>query len=167
MTAEDIIRLLHLTPLEPEGGFFNEVYRSTASLSANILPARYSGTRPLATAIYYLFTPKTFSAMHRVRGDEIFHFYLGDPVEQIQLFPDGSGAIFTCGTDLKNGQRPLGSVLGNVWQGSRLKPGGTFALMGTTMSPGFHRDDFELGQRDGLIRQYPAYAEYIRYLTRK
>src|SRR5207245_2095434 len=106
-------------------------------LPAASLPARYGTDRWAGTAIYYLLTPDTFSALHRLPTDEVYHFYLGDPVEMLQLWPDGSGRVGTLGQDVRAGQLLQVIVPRGVWQGSRLRPGGAFALLGTTMAPGF------------------------------
>jgi len=113
-TADEVIRLLDLKPLTIEGGFFRETYRSPDLID---LP-RYSSQRSLATAIYYLITPETFSRMHRVPGEEIFHFYLGDPVEMLQLDPDGTGEIITMGQHLAAGMKLQHIVPGGWWQGA-------------------------------------------------
>jgi hypothetical protein len=126
----------------------------------------YEEPRSLSTAIYYLLTPETFSQMHRVPGAEIFHFYLGDPVEMIQIGPDGSGEMIVMGSDIESGMRLQHVVSGGFWQGARLLPGGTFALMGTTMSPGFDYADYETGTREELLRMFPQHSGTIRVLTR-
>jgi predicted cupin superfamily sugar epimerase len=113
-----------------------------------------------------MITPETFSALHRLPGSEIFHFYLGDPAIMLQLLPDGSSRTITLGSDLASGQQPQVVVLGGVWQGCKLALGGKFALMGTTMSPGFDYADYENGNGDELIAQYPGAAELIRQYTR-
>ncbi len=165
ITAADIIRTLKMSPHPIEGGYFAETYRSAASVAPSALPVPagtpYPANRSLATAIYYLLTADTFSAMHRVRGDEMFHFYLGDPVEMLQLHPDGSGEIIVLGQDVVAGMKPQHNVPGGVWQGSRLSAGGSFALLGTTMSPGFDYADYESGHRDPLIALYPSFAAEI------
>ena len=101
--------------------------------------------------------------MHRLNTDEIYHFYLGDPVEMLLLHPDGSGEIFLLGNDLGSGMRPQKVVRRGVWQGSRLVPGGMygFALIGTTMAPGFEWHGFELGDREMLLDEYQAFADEI------
>ena len=162
MTADDVKRILELKPLEMEGGFFCETYRSHWTFSGKCLPSPYCGSRSVGTAIYYMITPETFSRLHRLPGPEIFHFYLGDPAVMLQLLPDGSSRTVTLGTDLAHGQRPQVVVSGNVWQGCKLAPGGKFALLGTTMSPGFDYADYENGDRAQLIEQYPSAAELIR-----
>ena len=161
ITAEEIISSLHLKPHPEEGGYYVETYRSSESIPQNTLPARYRGMRSYATAIYYLLTPDTFSALHRLQTDEIFHFYLGDPVEMLQLWPDGSGMILLLGTDILGGMQPQVVVPKGVWQGARLLSCGSFALLGTTVSPGFEFSDYETGERDLLIRSYPRFRDQI------
>ena len=149
MDAREIIEALNLKPHPLEGGFYIETHRSK-----------------LTTAIFYLLTPESFSEMHRLESDEIFHFYLGDPVEMLQLFPDGRGDLIRMGIDILNGYHPQVVVSGKVWQGCRLMTGGQFALLGTTMSPGFDCSEYESGKRDDLIRQYPDYRDILACLTR-
>jgi uncharacterized protein len=165
-SVREIQELLNLQPLPLEGGSFAETYRSKFTLTQRSLPSGYSGERALSTAIYYMLTPDTFSAMHRLKGDEIYHFYLGDPAEMLILKPDGTGETLLLGQDIVSGMRLQQVVPGGVWQGSRLVPGGKFALMGTTMAPGFDPTDFELGAREELSARYAAYAELIAALTR-
>jgi hypothetical protein len=150
-----------------EGGFFKETYRSEAIFPGKLLPERYGSDRCFSTAIYYMITPDAFSAMHRIKSDEIFHFYLGDPVEMLQLFPEGGGSVITIGTDIQNGMRPQVLVPQGVWQGLRLKSGGSYALMGTTISPGFEYSDFETGFKKNLFKEYPDFKDLIVALTRE
>ena len=165
MTAEELKRLLNLSPLPVEGGYFAEAYRSPEVLSPAALPSRYSGDRNLSTAIYFLLTPDTFSAMHRLKSDEIYHFYLGDPVTMLILHSGGKSEVVTLGQDIEAGQRVQFLVPRQSWQGSRLQSGGMFALMGTTMSPGFDMADFELGDRQTLLAAYPGRRRLIERLT--
>lgn len=153
MNADRIIELLDLTPHPAEGGSFAETYRSRRRTG--------DGARALATAIYYLLRPGQVSAMHRLAADEIFHFYLGDPVEMLLLAPGGEGRIVTLGADLEAGQRPQVVVPAGVWQGSALARGGKVALLGTTVSPGFAYEDFELADPAALERQWPELAAAI------
>jgi predicted cupin superfamily sugar epimerase len=166
MTADEVKQLLQLEPLRIEGGFFRETYRSRWTVSNEYLPEGTHGSRSIGTAIYFMITPETFSALHRLPGTEIFHFYLGDPVIMLQLLPDGSPRTITLGNDIAHGQQPQVVVRGNVWQGSRLAPGGKFALMGTTMSPGFDYADFEVGVGEKLTAQYPEAADKIKKYIR-
>jgi predicted cupin superfamily sugar epimerase len=152
-------------PLAIEGGYFRETYRSELSLSATALPLEYGGDRNVSTAIYYLLTPDTFSTIHRVKSDEVFHFYAGDPIEMLQLDADGRGRIVTIGNDLAAGQLPQLVVPGGLWQGCRLIPGGNWALMGCTVAPGFDYADFTAANRVDLIAQYPDHAKLITALT--
>ncbi len=165
LTAEDVIRLLDLVPLQIEGGYFRESYRSAISIPPDALPARYQGSRRAGSAIYYFLTVGTFSLIHRLRTDEVYHFYLGDPVELLLLHPDGTGEVRILGSDLARGMRPQVAVPGGVWQGARVAEGGRFALMGTTMAPGFDALDFEMGDRASLIHAYPAFRERIEILS--
>jgi predicted cupin superfamily sugar epimerase len=165
LTAAEIQTLLKLVPHPIEGGYFVQTYRGRHEIPRDALPSGYSGARSIGTAIYYLLTPDTFSALHRLPGDEIFHLYLGDPVEMLQLKPDG-GELIVLGQDIAAGMRPQHVVPGGAWQGSRLIPGGEYALLGTTMSPGFDYSDYETGSRDQLTSLYPEYSALIACLTR-
>ena len=164
--AERIISMLGLEPHPEEGGYFSETYKADDYIAAELLGDRYSGSRSFCTAIYYLLTPDTFSTMHRVKSDEIFHFYSGDTVEMLQLWPDGSGRRVLIGNDIENGVLPQVMVPAGVWQGCRLIPGGEYALMGTTVSPGFEYDDYEAADRYELLRSYDGYTDLIKALTR-
>ena len=164
--VEDVKVQLGLVRHPAEGGWFAETYRADERLAAAALPGRYRGARPMSTAIYYLLTADTCSSMHRLSSDEVFHFYLGDPVEILELMPDGSGRLVVLGTDLARGMRPQIVVPRGAWQGARVAPGGRFALLGTTVAPGFDYADFERGERGELERRYPAWTSMIRALTR-
>jgi predicted cupin superfamily sugar epimerase len=166
MTADEIKTLLNLEPHPCEGGYFRQTWRSEEEIPHPVLPARYSAARAAGTCIYYLLEPGTFSEMHRLASDEIFHFYYGDPIEMLQLLPDSSGETVSLGSDLSRGQNPQLVVPKNVWQGSRLMPGGKVALLGCTVSPGFDYADYETGHRATLTRAYPRFAELIEALTR-
>jgi predicted cupin superfamily sugar epimerase len=167
LTADEIRKRLKLQPHPAEGGYFMETYRSEHLIAKDALPSGYPDGRSVSTAIYYMLTANSFSAMHRLRGDEIFHFYLGDPVELLQLKADGSGEVVVLGQDIVAGMRPQHVVPAGAWQGSRLVRGGKYALLGTTVAPGFDFQDFEIGDRDELEGEYPQYAEMIRALTRQ
>jgi predicted cupin superfamily sugar epimerase len=166
MTAEEIKQRLGLEAHPREGGYFVQTWKSEQQIPASALPAHYSGVRSAGTAIYYLLEPTTFSEMHRLISDEVFHFYLGDPIEMLQLWPDGSSRVVTLGSDLSAGMLPQLVVPRGVWQGSRLVSGGTVGLLGCTVSPGFDYADYETGMRAELIRQYPDAVAMIQALTR-
>ena len=168
-TVQRLIERLYLKPLPEEGGLFVRSYLSSDLLSADALPARYpSAAKPAGTAIYYLLTSEanSFSALHRLPTDEIYHFYLGDPMETLLLFPDGTSRIEVIGSDLIAGQHVQFVVPAGVWQGSAVAPGGEYTLIGTTMAPGYTGPDYEGGTRDELIARYPDRVDHIRRLTR-
>jgi predicted cupin superfamily sugar epimerase len=161
MTAEEIKTLLKLEPHLVEGGSFRRTYTSSGSIE---LPR---GMRAQGTAIYYLLEAGTFSEMHVLASDEIFHFYLGDPVEMLQLHPDGRSAVFALGPDLAAGQHMQLVVPAGVWQGTRLVADGKVALLGCTVTPGFDFADYTSGSYAELAAKWPAEAERIRKLTRR
>ncbi len=160
MTAEEIKALLKLEPHPIEGGSFRRTYTSAGSVN---LPR---GIRAQGTAIYYLLEPGTFSEMHVLDSDEIFHFYLGDPVEMLQLYPDGRSALFTLGPDLEAGEHVQLVVPKGVWQGTRLIGDGKVALLGCTVTPGFDFADYRNARYAELAEKWPLQAERIRKLTR-
>src|SRR6185503_3983562 len=166
LTSGRLRELLQLEPLPIEGGYFRRTYLASEAIDPLALPKRYTGPKPFASAIFFLLTPTEFSALHRLRTDELYHFYLGDAVEQLLLFPDGQSRVVTLGHDLEAGQHVQSLVPHGVWQGSRLRPGGDFALLGATMAPAYDPDDFELGDRGELVGRYPGRAEWIHILTR-
>ena len=166
-----------MEPLRKEGGFYIETHRAPEMLKNDSLlaaakpsgeagPAGFPADRNLASTILYLLTAKTISLLHRLKSDEMFHFYLGDPVTMLQLYPDGRSELFTLGHDILAGQKVQVIVPKGVWQGAFVQPGGKFALMGCSVSPAFDENDFELGDRDALLNQYPDLHEYILKLTR-
>jgi predicted cupin superfamily sugar epimerase len=112
-----------------------------------------------------MLTPDTKSLLHRLPTDEIFHFYLGDPVLMLQLFPDGTVNTILLGQDLEAGHSAQVIVPKGVWQGSYLLEGGKFALMGTTMAPGFDFADNEIGDRETLISSYLSHEDLVIRLT--
>lgn len=158
MTNEvsELIAALDLKP-HPEGGYYRETYRSSKVVGQPV--------RALSTAIYYLLVPDTFSELHRLTADEIFHFYLGDTVEMLQLFEDGASKVVKLGQNLAAGEQLQVVLPAGVWFGSRLLAGGSFALMGTTVAPGFDFADYERGSRAELIAQYSQSAESAELTT--
>jgi predicted cupin superfamily sugar epimerase len=160
MTADEIKTLLNLQPHPIEGGWYRRTYTAAGSLDL----AR--GARAMSTAIYYLLEPGTFSEMHVLDSDEMFHFYLGNPVEMLQLYPDGSTAVFVLGPDLAAGQHVQLAVPAGIWQGTRLIGDGKVALLGCTVTPGFDLSDYRNASYRELVEKWPAEAERIRALTR-
>ncbi len=160
MTAAEIKALLKLEPHPVEGGWYRRTYTSEVSV------ALLRGVRPYGTAIYYLLEEGIFSEMHMLASDEIFHFYLGDPVEMLLLLLDGSSAVLTLGPDLAAGENVQLTVPAGMWQGTRLVDGGKVALLGCTVTPGFDFADYRSGSYAGLVATWPDQAERIRKLTR-
>lgn len=164
-TAEKIIKRLGLEPLPEEGGYFRQTYKSPLKTS-NTLKNGDSGVRSLGTEIFYLVTPSEFSALHRISSDEIFHFYLGDPVEMLQINESGASQKIILGPKILDGQEVQVVVPSATWQGTRLVRGGNYALLGTTVIPGFEFSDFELGNRDLLTTRFLHLKEDIRRYTK-
>lgn len=166
--ADQIIRSLNLRPLEGEGGFFVETWQGPNVSLPEGVGALSGHLRPIGTAIYYLITPDSFSVLHRLRADEMFHFYLGDPCEMLLLGPSGQVETRRLGTDLAAGMQPQVVVPAGWWQGTKLHRHGRYALLGTTMAPGFHQNDFELAPGDALLREFPDHRTLIEpYLPQR
>ena len=168
MTAEEVIEKLDLKQLPDEGGYFRQTYKSNDPGR----PARDYGIdsnslRHFSTAIYYLVTPDSFSALHKVKSDEIFHFYSGDPVEMLQLDDSGKTSRHIIGNNIMAGHQPQVVAPKGIWQGTRLIEGGKWALLGTTVAPGFEFEDFQLGVRDQLIKAIPQHRDDIIRFTRE
>lgn len=165
MTADEIIEHFHLEPLTVEGGLFRRHYASDETIPDHALPARYHRPKLHGSAIIYMHTAETRSLLHRLKTDEVYHFYSGDPVSLVMLHPDGTHQVVTLGRDYGVGHVPFCVVPRGVWQGSCLVDGGAWALMGATMAPAYDDDDFELGERSLLLEKYPAAHDWIVRLT--
>ena len=148
MTAEELIRELVLEPLPVEGGFY-----------------RVTGSTGDYSSIYYLITPESWSAIHRLSADEIWHFYCGDPASQLQIDSEGRSSEYTLGCDLAAGQNPQLCCPAGVWQSTKLVPGGCWALFGTTMSPPYSQDEYEHGDSVDLLKDYPDLRKMIEKYT--
>lgn len=167
MTADEVKKILGLVPHPCEGGWYRRTYESGERVAASaFIDGRYKSERWTATAIYYLLEPETFSEVHRLQSDEVFHFYAGDAVEMLQLEEQGSGRIVRIGNRLEEDEQPQVVVRRGVWQGSRLAHGGKWALLGCTVSPGFEFEDYEAGKRAELGAKWPEFTSVISELTR-
>lgn len=165
MRPSEIISRLDLQP-HPEGGYYRETYRSNGEILD--LPPYFEGSRNYSTAIYFLLTGDNFSAFHRIRQDEMWHFYLGAPIELIEISSEGKVTTTHIGNDLEKDQQLQHLVPGGSWFASRLLPGaGDYALAGCTVSPGFDFRDFEMAKRADLIQLFPDHGELITVLTRE
>lgn len=160
MTAEQIKALLGLDPHPIEGGYFRQTWAASATLD---LPR---GSRSQGTAIYYLLEQGQFSEMHMLDSDEMFHFYLGDPVEMLQLYPDGRSTVLRLGRDLAACEHVQVLVPAGVWQGTRLVGDGKLALLGCTVVPGFDYADYHNATWGELADKWPEQAARIKMLTR-
>lgn len=161
-TIDDVIQKLGLVPLPEEGGFYRETFRSQRFVQSEVL-----GSRSECTAIYYLITDASFSALHAVDQDEIFHFYLGSAVEMFEIDLQGRGSKTIIGSDIFQNQHPQKIVPHGVWQGTKLlnpKPG-DWALLGCTVAPGFELENFHIKTRSELIEIYPHLRDDIIKFT--
>ena len=168
LSAKDIKDRLKMEPSLQEGGFLSAAYTSPLVVPDAILQG-FASThqgRSIASAIYYLLESPGCSVLHRVTGGMLYHFYLGDPVQMLLLPPGGKPEICVFGSSFLQGQRPLKVIPGNTWLGSRLMPGGSWALMGVTMAPGFSPVDYTIGSRAKLTKEFPEQASLIEKLTR-
>jgi uncharacterized protein len=163
-TVDEIKRILGLEP-HPTCGFTTLSYLSPHRVANEALPAGYRGTHTLASALYFLVTPERPMGLHRLRSDQIYHHYLGDPLEVLLLLPDGSGALAVVGSDLAAGTRPQLLIPGGAWHVSRVKAGGSYALLGTTEWPGFDPSDLEIANVAALMRTYPRFRAEIAAFT--
>ncbi len=165
MKSEDVIEKLGLSP-HPEGGYFRETYRSGDSIASTSLPARYGTSRSVSTAIYFLLTGKTFSAFHRLKSDEFWHYHLGDPVELHLIHPDGRHECVMVGPDLAAGHIPQFMIPHGTWFAATVRNADGFILLGCTVAPGFDFADFEMAGRDSLTSEFPQHAALISTFTR-
>ena len=163
-TAEEIKAMLGLEP-HATCGLLAETYRSPLKIPAGALPPAYQSERPYASALYFLVTPEAQIVMHRIRSDQLYHHYLGDPLEVLMLFPDGTGAVAAVGSDLAAGERPQLFIPGGTFHTSRLASEASFALLASTEWPGVEPPDVEHGDIEELIMAYPDFREQIRAFT--
>jgi predicted cupin superfamily sugar epimerase len=170
LDIDEWIRRLDLQP-HPEGGYYRETYRSPLLVRPGTDPfAESVPVRSASTAIYYMLTRGQFSALHRIRSDEGWHFYAGSSLLVTALLPDPSRVAavetYRLGQDYSSGDLPQCIVPAGAWFGAELAGDGDYALVGCTVAPGFDFGDFEMGNRAALLSQYPQYAALIRRLTR-
>ena len=159
-TAQDWIKKLDLQP-HPEGGYYKEVYRSDEEIVAELLPGNRSGVRSVSTAIYYLLEGGDFSAFHRIKSDEIWHFY--DGATLIIYVIDNGGELKEYPLNKDN---PMQIISKNQWFAAGIKDKNSYALVGCTVAPGFDFEDFEIAERGELITEYPQHSEIIQQLTK-
>lgn len=151
----------------PEGGYFRQSYKAELAVAKEALPAGFAGGRAASTAIYFLLEGDNFSAFHRLRSDEVWHFYAGDPLMVHVIETDGDYSRIVLGRDLEAGQVLQAVVRAGCWFASHVADWKSFAVVGCTVAPGFEFEDFEMGKRGELVARYPQHREVIERLTRE
>ena len=165
LNPQQLVDKYSLQP-HPEGGWYKQTYKSTESVAASALPERFGGDRPFSTAIYFLLEQGNFSAFHRIKSDECWHFYAGDRLQVYVIQQDGTLKIISLGQAIENNELFQYVVPANCWFASRPAPGSAFSFVGCTVAPGFDFADFELANADVLSKEYPQHAAIIRELCR-
>ncbi|MFB6274464.1 MAG: cupin domain-containing protein [Salinibacter sp.] len=150
----------------PEGGYFRETYRTDESIPQQALPDRFEGPRDVATLIYFLLPAESFSALHRIQQDEVWHFYAGAPITLHQITPDGTYTTQTLGRDVTDGQQLHTVVPAETWFGATVDADEDYGLAGCTTAPAFEFADFELADRTALTETFPQHEGVVERLTR-
>ena len=163
LTAQQIIDQYKLLP-HPEGGWYKETYRSEEAIKVDALPDRFTGDRSLSTAIYFLLEQGNFSAFHRIKSDECWHFYAGRRLDIYVIHPSGKFEIIPLGNNA--GEHFQWVVPANCWFASRPAKDTAFSFVGCTVSPGFDFADFEMADATELSKQYTQHAHFIEELCR-
>ncbi len=165
MTVHQLIQQYNLQP-HPEGGWYKETYKSGEYITGSALPERFGGSRAFSTAIYFLLEQGNFSAFHRIKSDECWHFYAGDPLLIYVIQANGTLDIIHLGNDIEKGQVFQFVVPANCWFASRPAPGSHFCFVGCTVAPGFDFTDFELAKSAPLCASFPQHTATIKELCR-
>lgn len=164
-TIDELINFYGLLP-HPEGGYYAETYRSEMELPAIALPDSFNGPRRASTAIYFLLDQGNYSAFHRIKSDECWHFYAGDPLWLYILTPEGDMQKIVIGNHPEKGERFQYIVPAGYWFASEPAPGSAFSFTGCTVAPGFDFADFEMANGESLARLFPAHADLLLRLSR-
>jgi uncharacterized protein len=162
-TKDQLIKTFSLLP-HPEGGYYRETYRSAEVIETTT--KQFPHQRNYSTAIYFLIEKNNFSALHRIKSDELWHFYEGDALEVIEIDLKGNLIRTQVGRDLQKGQVYQYAVKAGHWFGSRVLEDGNFSFVGCTVSPGFDFKDFEMAKRHELCKLFPQHKQLITELTR-
>ncbi|MEO8771271.1 MAG: cupin domain-containing protein [Ferruginibacter sp.] len=165
ISAQQLIQQYSLQQ-HPGGGWYKENYKSKELIAAGALPARFGGDRFFSTAIYFLLEQNNFSAFHRIKSDECWHFYAGGPLSVYELEDNGTMKVIQLGSDISKGQLFQYVVPANRWFASRPMQGSEFSFVGCTVSPGFDFTDFEIADRSVLLELYPQHKTIIAELSR-
>ncbi len=166
LTANDWVQRLDLSP-HPEGGFYRQTYRAAEAIPHAALPARFTGARAHSTAIFFLLRSQDISALHRIRADELWHFYAGSAVTVHMIEPDGTYRTLRLGSDPEAGEAFQGVVPVGCTFGAAVDAPDSYALVGCTVAPGFDFEDFEQPSRSALLAQFPQHRALIERLTRE
>lgn len=164
--VKDFVTQYQLLP-HPEGGYYKETYRSSVVLTKELLPADFGGDRNSSTAIYFLLEQGNFSAFHRIKSDECWHFYSGQTLLIYVFEPSGNFYTIKLGNDAARGEVFQAMVLANSWFSSEPAPNSSYCFVGCTVSPGFDFEDFELAKAKELSETYPSEKELISRLCRQ
>jgi len=149
----------------PEGGYFKEMYKSDEKILSGHLPERYGDERKFSTAIYFMLADNQFSALHRIKSDELWHFYSGSSLTIYVIDEKGNLSLIKLGVDFEKGDVPQAIVKRNYWFGAHVNEKNSYSFVGCTVAPGFHFDDFEMGDRKNLLKLFPQHEEVIIKLT--
>ncbi|UCH65208.1 MAG: cupin domain-containing protein [Ignavibacterium sp.] len=163
--AKEYITKLQLNR-HPEGGYYKEIYRAGELILPAHLPDRYKTSRAFSTSIYFLLEGNQVSTFHRLKSDELWHFYDGSTLIVYSIDENSELKEIKLGKNSSKGQLFQVQIKHNVWFGAELIDKSSFALVGCTVAPGFDFEDFELGKRDELIKQFPGHEQIIIKLTR-
>lgn len=145
----------------PEGGYFKETYRSSEVIESQALPDRYQGKRNFATAIYYLLSDCEFSAFHRIKSDETWHFYQGSPLELLEITIKGELIKTILGSAPEAGMNLQYTIPAGHWFAAHVPEPDSYALLGCTVAPGFDFNDFEMANAEDLLKEFPHHRETI------
>lgn len=165
LTAQELIIKLQLVR-HPEGGWYRETYRSGETVPATALPDRFTGDRSFCTAIYYLLEKGDFSAFHRIKSDELWLFHAGTTLAIHMLSQNDHYQHYRLGSDLDAGASFQAAVPAGCWFGAEVAGDGNYALVSCTVAPGFDFADFEMADRDDLMRLFSSHSGIIRQLTK-
>ena len=164
LTADEVRRLLDLEP-NATCGFVRVTFMSKQPLGVDALPAPFAAARPLGSALYFMVTPVAPVRLHRIRNDQLYHYYLGDPLEVFLLHADGNAERVIVGPDLRAGQRVQLLIPGNTFHTARLIGRRQWFLGASTEWPGVIPADVEIGNLDELAGKYPSVATDLRAIA--
>jgi uncharacterized protein len=165
-TLEEMRQLYKFRPIPQEGAFFTEPGLANETIPAEVYGDRYPGPRAAYSIIHALITADSFSALHRLKSDEIYSYHFGDPLDLLLLDDRGARQV-TLGSDPKQGMQSHLVVPRGVWQGSRVRSSGSYAFVSCTVTPAFAYSDYEHGHRRDLLRHYPQHSALIETYTRE